>query len=55
MEYAEKTIEIKLAEGLVVHGRTDTRQVIIIDFKSTERAQEEEITRQQLHVYALRY
>ena len=61
VEYAEKTIELKLADGVVVHGRidlirrTDTRQVIIIDFKSTERAQEEDVTRQQLHIYALGY
>lgn len=61
IEYAEKTIELKLAEGVVVHGRidlirrTDTKQVIIIDFKSTERAQPEEVTSQQLHIYALGY
>ena len=59
--HAEKTIELKLAEGVVVHGRidlirrTDTNQVIIIDFKSTDRAQTEEVTRDQLHIYALGY
>jgi DNA helicase-2/ATP-dependent DNA helicase PcrA len=61
IEFAEKTIELKLAEGVVVHGRidlirrTDTKQVIIIDFKSTDRAQEEDITRSQLHIYAMGY
>jgi DNA helicase II / ATP-dependent DNA helicase PcrA len=61
VKYAEQPIELKLAEGIVVHGRidlirrTDTNEVIIIDFKSTERSQEEEITRQQLHIYALGY
>jgi DNA helicase-2/ATP-dependent DNA helicase PcrA len=61
VKYAEQVIELKLAEGIVVHGRidlirrTDTNEVIIIDFKSTERSQEEEITRQQLHIYALGY
>ena len=61
IEYAEKAIELKLAEGVVVHGRidlirrTDTKQVIIIDFKSTERAQAEEVTGRQLHIYALGY
>ena len=61
MKYTEQAIEIKLVEGIVVHGRIDlirridTNQVIIIDFKSTERSQEEEITRQQLHIYALGY
>jgi len=61
VKYAEQPIELKLDEGIVVHGRidlirrTDTNEVIIIDFKSTERSQEEEITRQQLHIYALGY
>lgn len=61
IEHAEKTIELKLAEGVVVHGRidlirrTDTNQIIIIDFKSTDRAQTEDVTRDQLHIYALGY
>lgn len=61
IQYAEKTIELKLAEGIVVHGRidlirrTDTNQVIIIDFKSNDRSQEEDVTRQQLHIYAMGY
>lgn len=61
IEHAEKTIELKLAEGVVVHGRidlirrTDTQQIIVIDFKSTDRAQEEETSRDQLHIYALGY
>jgi DNA helicase II / ATP-dependent DNA helicase PcrA len=61
IEFAEKTIELKLAEGVVVRGRidlirrTDARQIIIIDFKSTDRAQEEELIRSQLHIYAMGY
>lgn len=61
VQYAEQNIELKLAEGIVVHGRIDlirrldTNQVIIIDFKSTERSQEEDVTSQQLHIYALGY
>jgi len=61
IEFAEKTVELKLAEGIVVHGRidlirrTDTKQVIIIDFKSTDRAQEEDVTSTQLHIYAMGY
>jgi DNA helicase-2/ATP-dependent DNA helicase PcrA len=61
VKYAEQAIEIKLAEGIVVHGRIDlirridTNQVIIIDFKSTVDSQEKELTRQQLHIYALGY
>lgn len=59
--HAEKIIELKLAEGILVQGRidlirrTDTHQVIIIDFKSTDRAQDEDVTRDQLHIYALGY
>lgn len=61
IEHAEKTIELKLADGVVVHGRidlirrTDTREMIIVDFKSTDRAQEEAVTRDQLNIYALGY
>lgn len=61
IQYSEQDIEIKLTEGIVVHGRidlirrTDTNEVIIIDFKSTDRVQEEEVTRQQLHIYAMGY
>jgi DNA helicase-2/ATP-dependent DNA helicase PcrA len=61
IKYAEQAIELKLAEGIVVHGRidlirrTDTNEVIIIDFKSTSRSQEEDVTSHQLHVYALGY
>ena len=60
-EHVEQVVEINLGDGLVVNGRidlirrTDTREIIVIDFKSTERAQEEDVSRTQLHVYALGY
>jgi DNA helicase-2/ATP-dependent DNA helicase PcrA len=60
-EYAEKDIELVVAPGITVNGRIDlirrldTDEVSIVDFKSTERAQDEEVTRQQLHVYAMGY
>jgi ATP-dependent DNA helicase UvrD/PcrA len=60
-EHVEQTVELNLGDGLVVNGRidlirrTDTREIIVIDFKSTERAQEEDVTRMQLHVYTLGY
>lgn len=60
-EFAEKEIELVVAPGLTVNGRIDlirrldTDEVSIVDFKSTERAQDEEVTRQQLHVYAMGY
>lgn len=60
-EYAEKEIELVVSPGITVNGRIDlirrldTDEVSIVDFKSTERAQDEDITRQQLHVYAMGY
>ncbi len=35
--------------------RLETDETSIVDFKSTERAQAEDVTRDQLHVYALGY
>lgn len=60
-EHVEQVVEINLGGGLVVNGRidlirrTDTKEIIVIDFKSTDRAQEEDVTRTQLHIYALGY
>lgn len=61
LEHVEKTIELKLADGVVVNGRidlirkTDTNELLVVDFKSDERAQAEDITQRQLHVYAVGY
>lgn len=61
LEHVEKTIELKLAEGIVVNGRidlirrTDTNEILVVDFKSQERAQAEDITTRQLQVYAVGY
>jgi DNA helicase-2/ATP-dependent DNA helicase PcrA len=61
VEHVEQVVEINLGDGLVVNGRidlirrTDTREIIIVDFKSSDRAQEEDVSRMQLHVYALGY
>ncbi len=61
LEHVEKNIELKLTEGIVVNGRidlirrTDTNEWVVVDFKSSERVQVEEVTRQQLQVYALGY
>ncbi len=52
---------MKLEEGIVVSGRidlirrTDTDEVVIVDFKTDKRAQEESITQKQLHIYAVGY
>ncbi len=61
LEHVEKVIELRLADGIVVTGRIDlirrmdTQETVIVDFKSVERAQTEEITQKQLHVYAYGY
>jgi len=61
LEHVEKTVELKLADGIVVNGRidlirrTDTNEICVVDFKSQERAQAEDITARQLQVYAVGY
>lgn len=59
--HSEKQIQVHIAPGITVDGRIDlvkrleTDEISIVDFKSTERAQEEDVTRDQLHVYAVGY
>jgi DNA helicase-2/ATP-dependent DNA helicase PcrA len=61
LEFSEKAIEIALGDGVTVAGRIDlvkrldTNEVTIVDLKSSERAQAEEVTETQLHIYALGY
>ncbi len=61
VEFSEKPIAISLGDGVSVVGRIDlvrrldTGEVTIVDLKSSDRAQREEITESQLHVYALGY
>jgi len=61
LEHVEKIVELQLSVGIVVAGRIDlirrmdTGEVVIVDFKSDERAQAEDVTRRQLHVYAAGY
>jgi DNA helicase II / ATP-dependent DNA helicase PcrA len=60
-EFSEKQIQVHAAPGITVDGRIDlirrldTGEVAIVDFKSSERAQADEVTRDQLHVYAVGY
>jgi DNA helicase II / ATP-dependent DNA helicase PcrA len=60
-EFSEKQIQVHVAPGITVDGRIDlirrldTGEVAIVDFKSTEHAQPEDVTRDQLHVYAVGY
>lgn len=59
--HSEKQIAVTVGPGVTVDGRIDlitkldTGETSIVDFKSTARAQREEVTRDQLHVYALGY
>lgn len=61
LEHSEKAIEVALDNGVSVMGRIDlvrrrdTDEVAIVDLKSTQRAQAEELTDAQLHIYALGY
>ena len=59
--YSEQQIQVRVAQGVTVDGRIDlikrldTNETCIVDFKSSERAQAEDITSDQLHIYALGY
>ncbi|MGE3992656.1 ATP-dependent helicase [Pseudorhodoplanes sp.] len=61
IEFSEKSIEVGLDDGVTLSGRIDlvrrrdTNEIAIVDLKSTERAQAEELTEAQLHIYALGY
>jgi DNA helicase-2/ATP-dependent DNA helicase PcrA len=61
IEFSEKQIEISLGDGVSIVGRIDlvrridTGETTIVDLKSSDRAQPEEVTETQLHVYALGY
>lgn len=61
IEFSEKQVEINLGDGVTVNGRIDlvrridTGETTIVDLKSTDRAQAEDVTETQLHVYALGY
>ena len=61
IEFSEKQVEINLGDGVSVGGRIDlvrridTNEITIVDLKSSERAQAEDVTETQLHTYALGY
>jgi DNA helicase-2/ATP-dependent DNA helicase PcrA len=61
IEFSEKQIEISLGGGVSVNGRIDlirridTGETTIVDLKSSDRAQPEQVTETQLHIYALGY
>jgi len=59
--HSEKQIQVNIAPGITVDGRIDlvteieTGETSIVDFKSTDHAQPQAVTWDQLHVYALGY
>ncbi|MHC9290817.1 ATP-dependent helicase [Mycobacterium sp. LTG2003] len=59
--HSEKQVQVHVAPGITVDGRIDlvrkldSNELAIVDFKSTARAQDEDVTRDQLHVYAVGY
>lgn len=61
LEFSEKMIELTLGDGVTVTGRIDlvrrldTNETTIVDLKSSDRAQPEEVTETQLHIYAVGY
>lgn len=61
VEFSEKTVAVDLGDGVSVMGRIDlvrrldTDQTTIVDLKSSGRAQPEDVTETQLHIYALGY
>lgn len=58
---SEKQISVDIAPGVSVNGRIDliksleTNETAIVDFKSTARSQDENVTHDQLAIYALGY
>jgi len=61
IEFSEKDIQLHLGDGVSVVGRIDlvrrkdTNEVTVVDLKTAERSQAEEVTEVQLHIYALGY
>ena len=61
IEFSEQPVEVQLDDGVSIKGRidlvrrTDTDETTIVDLKSNERSQQEEVTELQLHTYALGY
>ena len=61
IEFSEQDVEIHLDDGVSIKGRidlvrrTDRDETTIVDLKSSERSQEEDVTEAQLHTYALGY
>ena len=61
IEFSEQNVEVHLDDGVSIRGRidlvrrTDTGETTIVDLKSNERSQQEDVTELQLHTYVLGY
>ena len=61
IEFSEQPVEVQLGDGVSIKGRidlvrrTDTNETTIVDLKSNESSQRENVTEDQLHTYALGY
>jgi len=61
IEFSEQPIEVQLGDGISIKGRidlvrrTDTSETTIVDLKSNEGSQQEDVSEMQLHTYALGY
>ena len=59
IEFVEQNVEVNLGDGVSIKGRIDlvrrADEVTIVDLKSNERTQEEDVTEHQLHTYVLGY
>jgi DNA helicase-2/ATP-dependent DNA helicase PcrA len=63
LEYFEKKVELSLEDGITIVGRIDLvrrandegHTTSIIDFKTNDRSQAEDVTEMQLHTYVLGY
>ena len=59
LEFSEKRIELTLGDGITVVGRIDlvrrldTDETTIVDLKTSERSQQEDVTEKQLHIYVV--
>jgi DNA helicase II / ATP-dependent DNA helicase PcrA len=61
IEFFEKPVAVNMGDGISVVGRIDlvrrldTRETTIVDLKSNQRTQQENVNEVQLHIYALGY
>jgi DNA helicase-2/ATP-dependent DNA helicase PcrA len=64
IEFAEKDIQIDLGDGILINGRVDlikkkdisgNVKTTLVDFKSVQDSQKQDVTMEQLSLYAIGY